>query len=133
LASLFWLPARLSLSLLLLRSSLSTSPPLELTVGRFSDLCSGEIQIFDNKKAQSIIYRCANQRRSDIPHATVALFNLENAEIKSVAWNEAVSALRRFEASDYMYFYAVTDPTATAIRIGQQSSTASVGYELLAA
>ena len=73
------------------------------------DLRSSEIDIFDNKKAQSIVYWRSNQRRPDIPHVTVVLFSLENAGIKSVAWNEAVSVMRRFEASDYLYFYAVMD------------------------
>jgi VWFA-related protein len=73
------------------------------------DLRSSEIEIFDNKKAQSIVYWRSNERRPDIPHVTVVLFSLENAGIKSAAWNEAVSAMRRFEASDYLYFYAVTD------------------------
>src|SRR5580700_429340 len=73
------------------------------------DLRSSEIEIFDNKKAQSIVYWRSNQRRPDIPHVTVVLFSLENAGIKSVTWNEAVNAMRRFEASDYLYFYAVTD------------------------
>jgi hypothetical protein len=73
------------------------------------DLRSSEIEIFDNKKAQSIVYWHSNQRRPDIPHVTVILFSLEKAGIKSVAWNEAIGAMRRFEASDYLYFYAVTD------------------------
>src|SRR6202167_5608979 len=73
------------------------------------DLRSGEIKIFDNQKAQSIVYWRSNERRPDIPHVTVVLFSLENAGIKSAAWNEAVNAMRRFEASDYLYFYAVTD------------------------
>jgi VWFA-related protein len=73
------------------------------------DLRSGEIKIFDNKRAQSIVYWRSNERRPDIPHVTVVLFSLEKAGIKSAAWNEAISAMRRFEVSDYLYFYAVTD------------------------
>jgi VWFA-related protein len=73
------------------------------------DLRGVEIKIFDNKRAQSIVYWRSNERRPDIPHVTVVLFSLEKAGIKSAAWNEAVSAMRRFEVSDYLYFYAVTD------------------------
>src|ERR1700684_1799364 len=71
------------------------------------DLRSSEIKIFDNKRAQSIVYWRSNERRPDTPHVTVVLFSLEKAGIKSVTWNEAVSAMRRFEASDYFDFYAV--------------------------
>jgi VWFA-related protein len=74
-----------------------------------SDLRRSEIEILDNKKVQSIVYWRFNQQRPDIPHVTVVLFSLENAGIKSVAWNETVTAMRRFEASEYLYFYAVTD------------------------
>jgi VWFA-related protein len=73
------------------------------------DLRSSEIEIFDNKRAQSIVYWRSNERRPNTPHVTVVLFSLEKSGIKSAAWNEAVSAMRRFEASDYFYFYAVTD------------------------
>jgi hypothetical protein len=73
------------------------------------DLRSSEIEIFDNKRPQSIVYWRSNEQRPDIPRATVVVFSLENAGIKSAAWNEAVGAMRRFEASDYLYFYAVTD------------------------
>src|ERR1700733_2905092 len=34
------------------------------------DLRSSEIEIFDNRKAQSIVYWRSNQRRPDIPHVT---------------------------------------------------------------
>jgi VWFA-related protein len=86
---------------------------LDIAVGAHGqaipDLRRSEIEIFDNKKAQSIVYWRSNERLPDTPHVTVVLFSLENAGIKSAAWKEAVNAMRRFEASDYLYFYAVTD------------------------
>jgi VWFA-related protein len=72
------------------------------------DLSGNEIEVFDNKRAQSIVYLHSGQQRPEIPHVTVVLFSLENAGIKSVAWNEAVAAMRRFEDSEYLYLYVVT-------------------------
>jgi len=67
------------------------------------DLRSSEIEIFDNKKAQSIVYWRSNQRRPDIPHVTVVLFSLEKAGIKSVAWKETIGAMRRTAESCYPF------------------------------
>ncbi|SPF45997.1 conserved exported hypothetical protein [Candidatus Sulfopaludibacter sp. SbA4] len=76
------------------------------------DLRSSDIQLSDNKKTQSIVYWHSNQRRPEVPRATVVVFSLENAGIKSAAWNQAIGAMRRFEISEYLYFYVVTNSGA---------------------
>jgi hypothetical protein len=39
----------------------------------------------------------------------VVVLDLEAAPIKSAAWNDAVHAMRRFETSQAVYFYVVTN------------------------
>ncbi len=73
------------------------------------DLRRDEIEIFDDKKPQSIVYWRSNKGRPDTPRVTVVVVSLENIAIKSAAWNEAIGAMRRFEASEYVYFYVVTN------------------------
>jgi hypothetical protein len=53
------------------------------------DLRRSEIEIFDNKKPQTVVYWHSN---GQAPHATVVVFSLEHAGIKSAAWKEAVGA-----------------------------------------
>jgi hypothetical protein len=76
-----------------------------------SDLRASEIELFDNKKPQSIVYWHADSS-AKVPGAMVVVLNLQSAPIKSVAWNETVQAMRRLEPSEYVYFYALTNGSA---------------------
>ena len=73
------------------------------------DLRAGEIELLDNKKPQSIAYWHANNLRTKVPSAMLVVLDLQSTPIKSAGWNEAVQAMRRLEASEYVYLYAVTN------------------------
>ncbi len=53
-----------------------------------------------------------NRRQPETPRVTVVVFNLQAAWIKGPEWNETVRTMRPFEASEYVYFYALTNAGA---------------------
>jgi len=68
-------------------------------------LQASEIQLLDNKKVQPVLYWHWNQRRPDVPRVTLVVLD---GGIKGARWIEAVRAMRQFETSEQLYFYAVT-------------------------
>ncbi|MDR3698685.1 MAG: hypothetical protein P4L56_03560 [Candidatus Sulfopaludibacter sp.] len=69
---------------------------------------TGDLRLLDNKRPESILYLRPNPQ----PAATVVVFNLSYAGVKSMEWNEAVRTLRQFETTGYLYFYVLTNQGA---------------------
>jgi VWFA-related protein len=72
------------------------------------DLQKDEIRLKDDNRPQSIVYCRRNGREAESPRVTVVVVNLAYAGVKGPAWNQAVAAMRRFERSEYLYFYVET-------------------------
>jgi VWFA-related protein len=71
-------------------------------------LQGNEIRLYDDKKAQSVLYCHSGQQHPENPRVTVVVFNLAYAGIKSYAWNETIRTMRQFESSEFLYFYVKT-------------------------
>lgn len=77
-------------------------------IGAPPGLQAGDLRLLDNRQPEQVLYLHPNPQ----PAATVVVFNLSYAGVKSVEWNETVRTLRQFEAAGHLYFYVLTNQGA---------------------